>query len=67
MPQNAFVKKTSSKIKPKLWRLNDTGYPNILGDLGSHLINMCDFLIEKHNKVLAKFLITQNTRLLIML
>ena len=47
MPQNAFVKKTISKIKPKLWRLNDTGYPNILGDLGSHLVHMCDFLIEK--------------------
>ena len=56
MPQNAFVKKTISKIKPKLWRLNDTGYPNILGDLGSHLVHMCDFLIEKTpNKVLAKF------------
>ena len=56
MPQNAFVSNTSKKIKPKTWRLNDMEYPNILGDLGSHLINMCDFLFEKTpNKVFAKF------------
>ena len=56
MPQNAFISKTSQKIKPKTWRLNDIGYPNILGDLGSHLINMCDFLFEKTpNRVFAKF------------
>ena len=56
MPQNAFVSKTSQKIKPKAWRLKDIEYPNIFGDLGSHLINMCDFLFEKTpNKVFAKF------------
>ncbi len=56
MPQNAFVSKTSKKIKPKNWRLNDVGYPNIFGDLGSHLINMCDFLLEKTpDRVFAKF------------
>ena len=56
MPQNAFVSNTSKKIRPKTWRLNDMEYPNILGDLGSHLINMCDFLFEKTpNKVFAKF------------
>ena len=43
MPQNAFTLITSKKIRPKTWRLNDVGYPNIFGDLGSHLINMCDF------------------------
>lgn len=56
MPQNAFVSETSHKIKPKKWRLNDTGYPNIFGDLASHLINMCEFLFEKTpNKVFSKF------------
>jgi predicted dehydrogenase len=56
MPQNAFTSITSKKIRPKNWRLNDVGYPSIFGDLGSHLINMCDFLLEKTpRKVFTKF------------
>lgn len=55
MPQNAFVSKTTKKIKPKKWRLSDIGYPTIFGDLGSHLINMCIFLFNKNpNKVFCK-------------
>ena len=55
MPQNAFISKTSRKIRPKKWRLSDKGYPNIFGDLASHLFNMCEFLFEKTpEKVFAK-------------
>ncbi|MED7787567.1 Gfo/Idh/MocA family oxidoreductase [Francisella sp. 19X1-34] len=56
MPQESFIKLgAGGKVqKPQLWRLSDDDIPTISLDLGTHLSNMCSFLIsEKPIKVVS--------------
>ena len=56
MPQDSFTGSTKSKILPKKWRLKDRKIPNICMDLGSHLLNLSNFLIGDYpNKVMVNY------------
>lgn len=49
MPQESFIKLNADGgvPKPQSWRLCDNSIPTISLDLGTHLSNMCSFLLSK--------------------
>lgn len=50
MPQESFIRSNSAggKPTPQLWRQSDYEIPSVSLDLGSHVVNLLEFLTDNH-------------------